>query len=349
MALNKAAKLVIAALMLCGAQLASAVPVTVLFSNPGTSLSDLTSDGATLWVGGSDGIAHIYSGSVSGGGGPLSQLTTTGAPGAPAGAATPCCVVGLTRIGGTLYYIDPNGDPDATAIFSVSTGGGAVTKIYSGFATGQPIVDGSDIITNGTKLFTADHVQGRVHVMNADGSGITQVGPNRYGGFFSGEHFNSIAYGLDTLFVLDTATIPSVGSVAGIYTHSASSTTGGWTALATGSPAFEGARHIVFGDGTLFWTQGSSIWSMSASGGAITQLTSPEFHSLDGVEYYGGGTLYVTDNIVVGSTLSAGRVLRVDVQGQAPEPAILALLALGLAGLGVIRRRPLQTPVRRAP
>jgi hypothetical protein len=343
MAPNKAAKLVIAALMLCGAQLASAVPVTVLYSNPGTGFGDLTSDGTTLWVGGglvSPPEAHLFSGSVSGGGA-LPQLPTTGVPGAPAGAAAPCCVVGITRIGGTLYYNDPNGDPDATAIFSVSTGGGAVTKIYSGFATGEPIVDGSDITTDGTKLFTADHVQGRVHVMNADGSGIIQVGPNRYGGFFFGEHFNSIAYGSGTLFVLDTATIPAVGSVAGIYTHSASSTSGAWTALATGSPAFEGARQIEFGNGTLYWTQGSSIWSMSATGGPLLPpITSPEFHSLEGVEYY-NGVLYVTDNFS-----GTGRVLRVDLEGRAPEPAILALLALGLVGLAVIRRRSLAPPLR---
>jgi len=73
-------------------------------------------------------------------------------------------VSGLTLIGSELYWIDPNGDPDATAIFKgPKSGNSEPTKIYSGFATGQPIVDGVGITTNveGDKLFTSDAVQGR--------------------------------------------------------------------------------------------------------------------------------------------------------------------------------------------
>src|SRR5206468_2269636 len=82
----------------------------------------------------------------------------------------------LTVVGSNVFWIDPNGDPDATAIFRASTAGGAITKIYSGFASGQPIVDGVGITTDGVRLYTSDDVQGRVHTLNIDGSGITQLG-----------------------------------------------------------------------------------------------------------------------------------------------------------------------------
>src|SRR5205823_7797396 len=117
---------------------------------------------------------------------------------------------GITTDGTYVYWIDPNGDPDATAIFRVPIGGGSRDKIYSGFATGQPIVDGSDIAfvpgsgTPGT-LVTADFVQGRVHRMTASNpvSGITQLGPNRYGGFFNEEHANRVAVANGIVYVAD--------------------------------------------------------------------------------------------------------------------------------------------------
>jgi len=72
--------------------------------------------------------------------------------------------VGLTLAGTNLYWIDPNGDPDATAIFRIPKADGTITKIYSGFASGQPIVDGVDLTTDGIKLYTvADCRWGRYH------------------------------------------------------------------------------------------------------------------------------------------------------------------------------------------
>src|SRR5262249_58336763 len=100
---------------------------------------------------------------------------------------------------------------EATAVFRVRIAGGPGDKVCSGFATGQPVVDGSGIAfvpgsgSPGT-LVTADEVQGRVHGMTAGNpvSGITQLGPNRYGGGFNEEHFNSVAVDHGIVYVADS-------------------------------------------------------------------------------------------------------------------------------------------------
>ena len=95
----------------------------------------------------------------------------------------------------------------------------------------------------------------------------------------------------------------------------------------------DGVRGIVFGNGTLFVTQGSVIYEVDPSAGQFTPLTDPEFHDLRGITY-DAGAVYVIDNFG-----ESGRILRVDVA----EPSTGLLLAggtivLGASGIGIGHR-----------
>jgi len=160
---------------------ARATSVTVLdTSDPNlTTVHAIATDGTSLFVSGSNATNNAAVFSLSRGGGSVTQLYSHW-------GSSACCANGVTVVGSNVFWIDPNSGPVTdTQIFSApKAGGGPVTAIYTGSAVGQPIVDGSDITNDGSKLYTADYVQGRVHSLNTDGSGLVQVGPNRYGGFF---------------------------------------------------------------------------------------------------------------------------------------------------------------------
>src|SRR6185503_3903882 len=86
----------------------SAQTVTILSSD--AKLGDpgaITTDGVNLYVANSTALLRLPIG-----GGTVTLLGTN---------MTPCCVVGLTVKGTNLFYIDPNGDPDATAIWRTGT------------------------------------------------------------------------------------------------------------------------------------------------------------------------------------------------------------------------------------
>ena len=251
----------------------------------------ITTDGVNLYVGEGNRVLSIP---VSGGAATVLY-----------GNATPCCVLGLTRIGTDLFWIDPNGDPDATAIFRGSTSGSAITKIYSGFATGQPIVDGDGITTDGTKLYTSDEVQGRVHSLNANGSNITQLG-SRYGGFFDLEHGNAITESGGVLYIADDGTKAVSPQVVSIP-----KTGGSFTTLHSGAP-FVRPVAIAVGNGTIYVADAgaNTIWTMPIAGGAPTALVSGSpFVSLgfNGLVLF-NGALYVTD----AAGAATGAIYRVD-------------------------------------
>ena len=265
----------------------------------------LTTDGTNLFVGNGDRIFVVPIG-----GGAATELPATVARNL---YPSPIFVYGLTRLGSSLFWIDPNGDPDATAIFKVSTSGGAVTKIYSGFATGQPIVDGVGIATDGTKLYTTDEVQGRVHSLNPDGSSIIQLG-SRYGGYFYGEQFNALAVSGGTIFIVDPSdsgvwpTPPVLVSIP--------VTGGSFTTMVMGSPLVN-PRAVAVGNGKIFIADpgaGNTIWQVPIGGGKPTALVSgvPFVQlSANGLIFF-NNALYVSDNGNLGTMNGRGAIYRVD-------------------------------------
>lgn len=316
---------------------AEAVPVTVLSTNAGKTFSDIATDGSNIFVV-SDATAIF---SLPGTGGGASQLYMS-----PPSSST--AIYAITLIGNDLYWGDAQSGPvtDSQIFKAPKTGGGPITAIYTGVSSGQPIVDITGLETDGTKLYTADAVQGRVHSLNPDGSGLTQLGPNRYGGFFAGAHVNSIAVGDGKVFIGESAVPTAAGCSGecnpGIYSHTADDASGSFATLKSDPPfAGEGVRGIIFGDGLVFATQGDTIYSILSDGSALNTLTDLEFHDLRGITFF-GGSLYVVDEFA-----GNGRVLRVDLGTAVPLPGTLALILIGLGGIfarGYLRREGRESP-----
>jgi hypothetical protein len=309
--------------LLAAPKAAQALPPPPRLLGPAATPGALTTDGANLYISSGNNVL-----SMPVAGGPSTPLYV---------GATPCCVVGLTRAGSTLFWIDPNGDPDATAIFAGPTGGGAITKVYDGFATGQPIVDGSGIASDGAQLYAADEVDGNVVSMNLDGSGIVTLG-SRYGGFFSTEHLNRIAVSGGVLYIADegctcsggtqTPQIVSIPAVGGAFT----------TLFA--SPDFAVRPHdIAVVGGVIYFTDSvnDTIWQLPTAGGAPSAfIAGAPFTRVDGITAL-GTSLYVTDS-------GAGNVYQISTLSP-PVPALPVGAAAALAsallagGLLVLRRR----------
>ncbi len=307
--------LVMLALGIAG--VAAAQTVTLVSNDPVlTNPSAITTDGVNLYVGNGNRIFVVPIG-----GGAATELPATVATNL---YPSPCCVVGLTRLGSSLFWIDPNGDPDATAIFKVSTSGGAVTKIYSGFATGQPIVDGVGIATDGTKLYTTDDVQGRVDSLNPDGSSITQLG-SRFGGFFFGEHFNTLAVSGGTIFIVDPGNA-LVGPTQPVLV-SIPATGGTFVTMFSGGPLVAPLA-VAVGNGKVFIADpgaGNTIWQVPIAGGTPTALVSgAPFVQLttNGLIFF-NNALYVTDTGNIGSIDGPGAVYKVDLRTNRPPVAKL--------------------------
>lgn len=264
-----------------GSDAASALPVPKLLGSAPTP-GPITTDGVKLYIGSGKNVLSMP---IAGG------SATTLYP-----AATACCVTGLTQAAGNVFWIDPNGDPDATAIFTGSSGGGAISKAYSGSATGQPIVDGVAITTDGQRLYAADEVDGNVVSMNLNGSGIVTLG-SRYGGFFSTEHWNGIAIKNGTLYVADEGCNCSGGSeIPQILSIPAGG--GSFTTLFT-SPNFSVRPHdIAVVGGVLYFTDSvnDTIWQMPTSGGTpVPFIAGSPFVKVNGITAL-GTTLFVTDS-----------------------------------------------------
>ncbi len=216
-------------------------------------------------------------------------------------------------IGTNLFWIDPNAGPvgDTEILRGSTTGTAPLAPIYVGEQVGQPIVDGVGLTTDGSELYAADEVDGTVWRLNPDGSGLTQLGPQRYSGYFSTEHVNTIADYQGVLYVADSGKAgvdsPQVLSIA---TNGSSFAT-----LASGAP-FVSPGSIAVGNGMIYIADEgatNTIWQMPISGGAPTPLVSgPPFVSIAGLAYV-NGTLFVAD--YVGDAIYAINL---------PQPAISA-------------------------
>lgn len=303
---------------------AGAVTITLISDNPGKEFRDIASDGSTVFV---QDPSTVYS-LPSSGGTATSLYSTT-------------YIFGVAVIGANVFWGDAQSGPvtDSQIFRAPKTGGGPVTAIYTGSSVGEPIVDIMGLETDGAKLYSADAVQGRVHSLNPDGSGLTQIGPNRYGGFFAGAHQNSIAVGDGMVFIGESG-IPTASGCSGlcnpgVYAHSASSPSGSFSTLLAG-PTFsgDGVRGIAYGDGTVFATQGDTIYLIDPAGGLLDTLNDSAFHDLRGLTY-DDGALFVVDQFA-----GSGRILRVALSGAVvPEPATLLLTSIGMVWLALVGRR----------
>jgi len=230
--------------------------------------------------------------------------------------------LGIAALGQNLYWIDPNSGPGTgTQILTAPiTGGGPITAIF----TGSTIVDGSGLATDGTRLFAADEVQGNVFRLNPDGSGLTQLGGSRYGGFFNNEHLNTITVSGGTVYVADSGK----SGVISPQVVSIPATGGSFTTLFSGSP-FVSPRGIAIGGDTIYVADGGtdSIWSLPITGGTPSLYASdPRFESLNQMTFF-DGALYVADS----GNGTTGTIW--EVSSSVPEPGALTLLVLGMASL----------------
>ncbi len=196
----------------------------------------------------------------------------------------------ITRAGTNLYWVDSNSGPGTgTQVLKCSTECGPVTSIY----TGSTITDGSGITTDGTRVFVADEVQGRVFGMNLDGSALAQVGPTRYGGFFDTEHANAIAWHNGLLYVADSGKAGVIEPQVVVIP----ATSGAFTPLHVGAP-FVSPNGIAVADGQVFVADEGAkvIWTMPLSGGApVVYAADPRFKSLRGLSHH-NGVLYAADS-----------------------------------------------------
>ncbi len=268
----------------------------------------ITTDGTHLYVGGSDSDVtskpRIWR--IPIGGGAATRLYT-------GWGINTCCAAGLAVVGNDVFWIDPNSGPvtDTEIFRAPKDGSGPISPMYTGVFVGQPIVDGSDITTDGSKLYTADFVQGRVHSLNTDGSGMSQLGPNRYGGFFDREHRNLIAEDEGVLYIGDLGQ-PWFGD-SPPRVQSIPSAGGAFTTLFLGSTfTSRGWGGIAVGNNTVYLTEGNQILQMPVTGGTPTLLVSDaRFNSLQGITFF-NNALYVADNGNLEATNGPGKVWKVD-------------------------------------
>jgi hypothetical protein len=283
----------------------AAEPVITLISlDPRLSnASTITTDGVYLYIGVGPSIV-----SVPMTGGSVMNLYEK---------ASPCCVIGLTRVGSDLFWIDPDGDPDATAIFRGIASGGPIEKVYSGLAAGQAIVDGADITSDGSRLYTTDQVAGAVHAMLADGASLTPLA-TRFGSLDS-EHPSTIASSGGHLYIADSGSRPDV-TPAEVLTMPV--TGGPFISLHAGPPFVRLTDIEVASDRLYVADQGANtIWMVPAKGGTPTMLASGfPFVQIHGLAYW-NNALYVTDTGNNGISQGPGAIYRIDLPNVSPFAA----------------------------
>jgi hypothetical protein len=275
---------------------AAAAPVVSLVSNDPalTNPDTIATDGINLYVGTGSAIVSIP---VTGG--PARTLYASAAPGR---------VAGIARLGTDLFWIDPDGDGDATAIFKGSTAGGPIAMVYSALAADQLNVDGGDITSDGLCLYTTDYVQGQVHRTSDDDFTATFLAAT-FGGFSDTAHLSTIAADGGMLYVADSGLLPEV-SAPQVFSLPAA---GGPSVMLHSGAPFSHIIDIAAGGGFVYVADRheNTIWRMPAAGGPPTAIVAGgPFVAIAGIVYW-NNALYVTDTGNAGTGDGPGAIYRI--------------------------------------
>ena len=288
----------------------------------------LTSDGVNLLVGGVNATVSDPNRNAESHDSIFSVPLPLGS-----GGATSICPafnpLELAVLGGSIFWIDPDAGPlTSTQILSTAVGGsGMVNPIYTGTSADDPILYGSGLATDGTLLYAVDEFAGSVWSMNPDGSGLTQIGPNRYAGGFAAERLNTIAVKQGTLYIADLGGGHGTPAVLSIPTGGTTFTT-----VASGSPLVDPSG-IAVGDGMIFVADpgaGNTVWEIPVAGGTPVALFSGSLGTplghLAGLAY-SRGKLFVADS-------TGGSIYELQVATQAAPRISSALAASGVVQTG---------------
>jgi hypothetical protein len=263
----------------------------------------LASDGTKLYVRGTgaDSAAHIYTVPLAGG--PATHLYAAQGP------------IQVALLGTNVFWIDPNSGPatDTQIWRAPADGSGTPAAIYTGAYSGQPIVDGSGLASDGVYLYAADEYGGAVWRLSADGSGLTQVAPARFSPGFAYEHLNTLTADQGTLYIAGygQATYGVPPAVVRVP-----ATGGSYTTLASSSPLVHPVA-VAVGNGMVYVTDDgytNTIWQVPVTGGAPSvYLSGAPFQQLGGLCWV-NGDLYVSDS-------TGGAIYRIS-QATSPAPSI---------------------------
>lgn len=279
---------------------------SVLSRNPAlTNPRTITTDGSTLFIGNRSALpdrSNLFSMPIAGG--PVTSLYN--------GLRNP---LGITTLGNNLFWIDPDSGPliDTQILTAPKNGGGPFRPIYTGSATGQPIVDGSGVTTDGASLFTVDAFHGRVHRLNPDGSGLTLLG-SRFGGGAETARYQQMDESEGTLYIADAGR-PGIAS-PGVFSLPGHG--GTFMPLHVGAPfvcpsgiavrdgSLPGAREVFVADPCA-----NTLWGLPRTGGMpMALLSGAPFVSIDGLAF-DKDVLYATDSGNKGGVDGPGAIYRI--------------------------------------
>jgi hypothetical protein len=198
----------------------------------------------------------------------------------------------LAVVGGNLDWIDPTSGAGTTQILGApAVGGGTVTAIYNQ-PTNQVIASGEGLAADGTSLYATDGNQGLAFRLNANGTGLTQLGGVRY---TTGGQPNALAVSQGVIYIVDSGESTGLPDVVSIPTSGSGAFT---TLYGDETGLFIDPAGIAVGNGMIYVSDpgaNNTIWELPVSGGNPVALVSgAPFSQLAGLTY-ANGVLYAAD------------------------------------------------------
>ncbi len=273
-----------------GVTLTITTPVPVPFVSADSALGSprhLTTDGTHWFVTATHraGGFHVFRLPVAGGA--ITSIYSA--------AAYPYAI---TTLGNDVYWVDPEAGPitDTKILKTPKSGAGPAAAIYTGSLVGEPLVDGSGLVTDGTKLYVADQYAGKVFSLNPDGSGLAQISSGvRYSSGFARNRINTLALEAGVLYLADAGRAGAESPEPKVLSIPVAGAT--FTTLAIGAPLVSPTGIAQMG-GKLYLADpgaGNTIWQLPLAGGTPTPYFSgAPFVSIHGLAAY-NGELYVAD------------------------------------------------------